>query len=162
MGTYIKPCHGCPLRHDCELRDEWRQRLQGIGLRSATFNCPRLTAQLRVGRRVKINTVTGVHYDRYGESHAKRQDVTATITGVQDTKFSCVVDPDYISLDPDDHAEDLRNIDRIRFRKTAPHTRIKAFLDEPDLATCRLGQVQRDGKCESPWCERKEMRVCSL
>lgn len=149
MGVYIKPCHGCPLGKECDLRADYRNRVANLGLRSATFDCPRLAAELRLGRRIEISTVVGIGVDQYGEEYgAIRSCVPATITSVYRTSFACVIDKGAISESPDDHADGLRNIAAVRFRRYQPHTRILRFLDEPDAPSCANGRIMRDGICD--------------
>lgn len=148
MGVYIRPCRGCPLRDGCEQRDEWRDRVGGLGLRSATIRCGKLSAELRLGRRIEID-VPHIVASAGGPEDAETVrrgslPVKATIVGARDDQFSCVVDPGQPGVEWEGVG---RNV---RFRRTLPARRIRRFLSEPDAALCASGRVQRDGSCDRP------------
>lgn len=147
----IKPCHGCPFREGCELRDEFRARARGVGASSVTFRCGRLLEKLPPGTRIVITTpgkYTGYHYDGSEADCIQHIPVKATVTVCEDRgRFACVIDPGQIV---DEHEEDAGSIpDKYRFRKLAPISRIKEILDEPALPICKAGNVVHDGKCDS-------------
>ena len=143
MGVRLNPCFGCPLSEGCELRAEWRKRVSGLGLRSATFDCPHLTKAIRPGRRVEIMAPFAVwtdgHYDGPQMDIVKRP-VAATITiAASGHYFVCTIDP----------RDDMET--KFRFRRKMRHSRIRRFLDEPDERLCpALSHVVRDGKCDAP------------
>jgi len=153
MGTCINPCRGCPLRDGCALRAEWRQKVCGLGLRNAWFVCPTLAKEIRPGRRIQVTIpVMGIGYDYRGGEHecfGGRKMVRATITtaDARNHTFACVVDPGQIS--EEEQFSNSKTIDEIRFLKRRHHWRIVQFLDEPDLPLCKLGNVLRDGKCDT-------------
>lgn len=138
----LTPCFGCPLRHGCALRDEWRAKVGGLGLRRADFKCPRLTAEIRPGRRVEILHPFFVRSHSYDEPYTRTdKPVRATIQTTDDRhRFSAIVDPGQFTVDdcaavPRDGPggqTDEQKIDRYRYRKRMRHARIVRFLDEPD------------------------------
>lgn len=139
MGVYIKPCRGCPARQGCDLRDEFRRRVSGLGLRSASFRCARLSSVVRLGRRILVSTMRLKNYSNYEPDYRlERVAVPATIVGYHDAKFSCVVDKGSIYGDVD---EDVPVKDIWRFRKKKPVSQIIKFLDEPDREICTNGRV---------------------
>jgi len=155
----LNPCHGCPARDGCEQREVYRAAVAGIGARNVSFTCAVLAARMKPGTRITISTptVTFGGYRHYTDEPIERwgvKDVAATILATRpDHKFSCVVDPG--ELDAECVAED-KDVNRLRFRKMRPHTRIKAFRDEPPLKVCEGGNVLRDGACDrrDEWCCR--------
>lgn len=162
MAVRINPCHGCPAREGCKQREEFRRRVSGLGLRSATFRCDRLAAELRRGRRVLVPTpcpkATGRYYDGDGWT-VQMVAVPATITNSHDGWFSCVIDPGrvYGGINGDE----TENTDKYRFRRRMRAARIVRFLDEPDRAFCEVGArlLLPSGECDRPlgeWCECKQ------
>ncbi len=135
----IKPCHGCPLSKGCEQRETFRAAAKGTGAASITFRCPILSREVREGRRVLIH----VKMVASGESW----DDTAVYTGVAratilyakaDHSFSSAIDLDNFTPDEwADFREHARDPERLHFRRTAKHSRIAAFLDEPDAVACK-------------------------
>lgn len=140
MAVYLKPCTGCPLRHGCEQREDFRRRVRGLGLRSATFNCEKLAGALQLGTRVVIRHPIAVEYDTgygsFGEYKIVHVEVPATITGNGRAEFSCVVDRDALLASTRERDGDDSKIDIYRFRKTMPARRIVRFLNEPRRRLC--------------------------
>ncbi len=157
MGVYIKPCRGCPLREGCTDREELRRKACGIGAQSVRFACAKLASQVRPGRRITINTPVARWGSYYGEpEHAvSRESVSATIHTVRsDYSFGAVVDREAmeaIAAQPNVVKEQWTSeeIEKRRFRRVQPHSRIVMFLDEPDRGRCEAGQIKRaDGSCD--------------
>lgn len=154
MGVYIKPCHGCPIGRNalCEQREAFRAAACNVPLlRSASFKCPIIDSEVRPGRRVVVSdVVVGMREcGRYEPDYeAVRRSVPATITAAGGGSFACVIDKGEISQDPDDHADGVRDVAALRFRKRMPIRRIERFLDEPDAEICDFGNVVRGGRCE--------------
>lgn len=85
MSVYLKPCTGCPLRDGCEQRDDFRKRVRGLGLRSATFNCDRLKAAIAPGIGVLLREL---YYGAY--PHLRPQ--SAVSAGIVETcNIECVL-----------------------------------------------------------------------
>lgn len=161
MSVYLKPCTGCPLRDGCEQRDDFRKRVRGLGLRSATFNCDRLKAAIAPGTRIVIShpiTVEmGGGYYSGPQYDILREDLPATIvsSGVDD--FSCVIDRSALAEAIElNEAEGADKIDTYRFRKTMPARRIVRFLDEPKRRICGCGKVVLPGG----GCDKKSEEDC--
>jgi len=152
MAVYLRPCTGCPLRVGCKQRDEFRQRVAGLGLRSATFNCALLKSALAPGTRIVVRHPIGVETSGYsGEPYYDivRVELPATIIGSGRDDFSCVIDRDALVAAIEEHEADADKLDIYRFRKTMKHTRIVRFLDEPRRALSPCGRPKRpDGKCD--------------
>jgi hypothetical protein len=150
MSVRINPCHGCPLREGCDQRDEFRRKVRGLGLRSATFRCQRLDDGLRKGRRIMISTPQ--MRDR-GSSYnpdycVEMVAVPATITSSYDGMFTCVIDPGHVYGRVFEDAPAGEDVDKYRFRRRMKAQRIIKFLDEPDMALCDTGRVVRNGQCD--------------
>ncbi len=162
MSVHIKPCHGCPLGKGCQQRAEFRVKVAGLGLRSATFDCSILKEKLAPGTRIVIG-VPMFGADEYGEEFrfCGRREVKATIHASKGGKFACVIDREHEELMIDDSGE-LKRPERIRFRKMQPHTRIVKWLDEPKRRMCALGSpMLSDGTCDRPageqcWCKQDQ------
>lgn len=151
MSVHIKPCHGCPLRTGCQLRNEFRSKVHGLGLRSASFACPILDEKLQPGTRIEIG-VPIFGPDQYDESYhfTGRHKVKATILSSKNGSFSCVVDPEHQEFMVE-NGGDIRNPGLIRFRKTQKHHRIIRWLDEPKRERCEVGSIKLpDGTCDVP------------
>lgn len=149
MAVRLNPCFGCPLRQGCELRDEWRAKVNGLGLSSATFKCPRLSDAIRPGRRITVELPRIVAVGNYElEEEARRGSVeaTATVLGFDGLHFTCVLDPDQAAFD---EAPPVHDPDKARFLKRRRYSRIKRFLDEPDLRLCPGGNVLRNDHCDT-------------
>lgn len=152
MSVRINPCFGCPLKVGCTQRTEFSKRVSGLGLRSATFNCAKLDAALSPGTRIVVTMpVIGQDEDGSYEYNVGRHDVPATIVTSAGNKFSCIVDADAVKT-----MEDLgylgENVDpnKIRFRKTMRHSRIKRFLSEPKRRLCEFGNpILLSGMCDT-------------
>ena len=152
MAVRINPCFGCPLRRGCDLKAEFSKRVAGLGLRSATFNCPTLSAKLAKGARIVV-TMPEMGATEYGDADVQcgRREVNATIHNVTGFMFACVVDKTDIQAMVDDGVvAESANPDRIRFRKRMRHSRIVRFLDEPRRQVCEFGNVVMDGGCDQP------------
>lgn len=149
MGVYIKPCRGCPLRDGCEQKADFSKRVAGLGLRSVTFKCDLLAAEIRKGRRVVIHQpILGERgpWDDPYDVKIGRKEVSATVTYVDGAyRFSAIVDPGQMT---EDESKDGGDLDKYRFRKRMFHGRLVRFLDEPDASFCQSGQLLRDGKCD--------------
>ncbi len=158
MGVHIKPCYRCPVSAGCTLRPVWRKKLRSLGLRTAAFDCPRLAAEIRPGRRVVITApVSGSSFDDDGYCPVHLRKVRATITATRpDRSFAATVDPGQMSAE--DWASEPKNgktADIFRFRRRMQAFRVVAFLDEPDARLCGSGHVQRNGECDVPEHEDK-------
>ena len=149
----INPCFCCPLRVGCPDKAAWKAKASATGFRSVTFDCARLTAELRPGRNIEIEIPRFEDERYYSEDSCEiimgRKLVRATIVSAYGSKFSCVVEPGQIS--EDEICPTIRDKDKIRFRKSRRHTTIKRFLTGPD-ATIRqgCGHIVRDGRCDIP------------
>lgn len=151
--TYIKPCRGCPLRHGCEQREDFRRRVRELGglARTVRFKCPKLGAEIRPGRRIIIrqpHRVPGAWDDDWGISS---EPLPATIVWVYpDHSFSATVDkaPFMALFDRQIDTTDIDDWEKRRFRKRQAHYRIIQFLDEPDRTVCALGCVGGRAACE--------------
>lgn len=153
MAVRINPCFGCPLRHGCELKGEFSKRVRGLGLRSATFDCPALSAKLAKGSRVVV-TMPEMGTTEYGDTYVQcgRREVNATIHNVSGFMFACVVDKaDVQAMVDDGVVAESADPDRIRFRKRMRHSRVVRFIDEPKRQICEFGNVVgRDGCDQRP------------
>lgn len=141
MGVYLKPCTGCPLRDGCKLRDEFRRRVNGLGLRSATFRCDVLAKALSPGTRIivshPITVETGGDYHSGPQYDVVREDLPATITSSDCDEFSCIIDREaLVAAIEAQEGEGLDKVDTYRFRKTMKARRIVRFLDEPKRCQC--------------------------
>lgn len=154
MSVYLKPCTGCPLRDGCEQRDEFRRRVKGLGLRSATFRCSILQAAIAPGTRIlvshPITVETGGDHYYSPQFEVIREDLPATITSSDCDEFSCVIDRDALVAAIELHeGEGLDKVDTYRFRKTMKARRIVKFLHEPRRNLCACGKVRLpDGSCD--------------
>lgn len=150
MAVRINPCYGCPISAGCELRDEWRHKVMGLGLRSVWFECPKLEDAIRPGRRVVIRHPVYDGDAEGGPEYVKHIEVKATITTIRTPghSFACVLDPGQITKE-DLFDNTKATAHEIRWRKTQAHRRIQKFLDEPDMPVCSNGNVTRDGVCET-------------
>lgn len=52
---YLRPCARCDLRGQCELRQEWRDKLRGQGIASVSFRCTKKWDRFKPGRRVSAH-----------------------------------------------------------------------------------------------------------
>lgn len=148
MSVHIKPCNRCPLREGCDHRMVLRERASGLGARSIHFDCPVLEGRVQPGVRIRISIPKVVEDGRseWPDYCVISKLVSATITSVRsDYSFGCIVDPG--EIDPEEIPEG-KDINLLRFRRNQPHTRIKAFLDEPRMTFCELGSLLRDGACD--------------
>jgi hypothetical protein len=154
MAVRLTPCFRCPLREGCELRDDWRRKVAGLGLTSAAFDCPKLSAELRPGRRIEISVPVVYNYLNEEGYSMGRKDVAATITYVDPKgRFTCTVDPGQID---ESMCPDGMDINKIRFRRKMRHIRIRRFLLGPDWPICEFShRVLRDG-----WCDGADDNCC--
>lgn len=147
MSVRLNPCYGCPIvrgqdRNACTLRNEFRAKIAGLGLRSATFNCPRLAEKLKPSTRIKVShPIIDYSGNGYSEYELARHDLPATITTADGNSFSCVIDRDAFLEAIDGDKEQEATVDKYRFRKTMKHSRIVAFLDEPPREICSGSNV---------------------
>jgi hypothetical protein len=144
MAVHIKPCHGCSFRDGCDLVSGFRSSVRSVpGLRSATFNCPRLETELRPGRRVLVCVVVGIDEDSFDSIY---DTVKATITSHKDGRVALTIDAG--QLDDYVQSESVGNKQLLRFRK-AKHMRIiEQFLDEPDAKISDCGNIIINGRCD--------------
>ncbi len=151
MSVRINPCYGCPIRNGCKQRDDFKQKVAGLGLRSATFNCARLSDRLAPGTRIVVNVPIFGEEDYYGEVAVGRQEVPATICTHKGNDFSCIIDLEAMKvLEEDGYLKDGADPNKIRFRKTMKHSRIVRFLDEPKRSICMFGNpILPSGKCDT-------------
>ena len=163
MAVRLNPCFGCPLGKSCELKADFKSRVSGLGLRSATFRCPKLKDALAVGTRIEIAAPVR-DYTKYSggdgefgfEYDITRVLVPATIVGCNDHKFACIVDREPLLAAMLKHGDRETNVDTVRFRKYMRHSRIVRFLDEPKVAMCKFGNPilpsgrhdVREGECD--------------
>lgn len=158
MSVRINPCHGCPVRRSgCDLVNEFKSRVSGLGLRSATFRCDTLKRAIAPGTRIEIsqpyidynNSRNGYH--DYGYT-IERIAVPATIHHSDGVSFTCVVDKaafDKIDEKYGNQVEDGDDRDKFRFRKTMKASNIIRFLPEPRRKICDFGNVlDEDGSCD--------------
>lgn len=154
MSVYLKPCTGCPLRKGCEQRDDFRRRVKGLGLRSATLNCDKLKKAIAPGTRILVPHPIRVEIGGSEWSGPEyvviRKDLPATIVGSGLDEFSCVIDRDaLLAAVAAEEGEDADKVDTYRFRKTMKARRIVKFLDEPRRNLCACGKVRLlDGSCD--------------
>lgn len=162
MAVRINPCFGCPLRSGCDQREDFAKRVRGLGLRSATFNCAKLTGALSVGTRIEIAAPIrdyGTSMDPGYEFAITRVVLPATIHSTDGSRFACVIDREAMQAAMDRHSDGETSVDAVRFRRTMRHSRIVRFLDEPRRKLCEFGNViTPDGKCDS----RNSECGCSL
>src|SRR5574341_1685609 len=136
----IKPCHGCPLRKDCEQVKDFQQRARGLGAISVSFRCERLKERLPPGTRIMMSMpvkrdVLDSYEPEYQIIHVS---MPATVLSISERgTFNAVMDRD-----------DRITEDRFRWRKTGPISRIKAILDEPQVPLCEFGVLQINGECD--------------
>ncbi len=164
MAVRLKPCFGCPVPKtgnvSClALRDQMRQRVRCLGLRSATFNCPVLLATFAPGTRVVIEqkylTEATYYYDG-PENAVSRRDVKATFLRQAIKVFlRSLIKPTLTTF----AGRHCRRVSETRiapgFRKRMPFSRIKKFLEEPRRMLCQYGNaLDEAGKCDSTecWC----------
>jgi len=141
MSVRLNPCFGCPIyrgqkRDACTTRNEYRAKIAGLGLRSATFNCPTLAERLKPGTRVQIMHPI-FHDGDWDGGSVSQEKVPATIHRQHLNEFACVVDRQpllELMLE-----EDAAKVDKVRFRKFMRHSRIVKFLDEPPREICSGG-----------------------
>lgn len=160
MSVRINPCYGCPIKEGCEQKAEYRRRVSGLGLRSATFRCERLKTRILPGTRIVVSMpIFGPSKYSDQDVFCGRREVNATIHSSDGMHFACVVDKSEI----DDMAEreelsESADRDRIRYRKTRRHSRIIRFLDEEPWRVCEFGGVvSPTGECANAHCSCQEV-----
>lgn len=158
--TYLAPCHGCPFRHGCQQRDDFKARTKGLGARQVRFACPVLDRELRPGRRIIMRArFMSPDENLWGDEVMAfwNGEVPATITAMrEDYKFSSIIDQD--ALTAEEWAavkERAHQPELIHRRKAATHRRIVRLLDEPDadpafdwaepVAASAQGDAREDG-----------------
>ena len=151
MAVRIFPCHGCPLRSGCHQRTELSSQVSGFGLGSAAFRCMWIEAELRRGLRVVMRHP----YTLYGSVTSEDYEIThlevpATIHSVRPHyRPSVIVDLDAPRPDADRIVLSDDELNKRRFRRAMPHTRIIRFLDEPDKLVCASGRILLPtGECD--------------
>lgn len=157
MSVALKPCRGCPVKKrrdaDClALNKIMLDRVSGLGLRSATFDCGILKRELRKGRRISINVPDFDEGFEYESPNAVQRSgsrlVSTTIVSYLGDRFACVIDAADMDGDRFLFPEGFDPA-KGRFRKPMPHTRIVEFLAEPDRPFCKYDKLQLpDGGCE--------------
>ncbi len=154
MAVRINPCFGCPLRKGCEQKQEFSKRVAGLGLRSATFDCSRLSEALSFGSRIVVKMPTFGPDEYEGTVFNGHREVNATIHSSDGNRFACVVDKADIDLMVEDEVlAESADPAKIRHRKTMRHTRIVRFLDEPKWTKCEShGLVSPSGDCAEREC----------
>jgi len=159
MAVRIKPCFGCPVAKsgnpECvSLKATMKDRVSGLGLRTAIFDCPILMAQCQPGTRVVIEQkymMTGYEYTGAEVDVVERSDVPATILSADATGFCAVVDKEAFDSILDEATEtSFRDKNLARFRRRMPFSRIKKFIYEPPRKVCGAGNTTHaDGSCDS-------------
>ncbi len=159
MSVRINPCYGCPIREGCEQKAEYRRRVSGLGLRSATFRCERLKTRIKPGTRIVVSMpIFGPSKYSDQDVFCGRREVNATIHSSDGMHFACVVDKSEIDdMEDSGQIAESADRDRIRFRKTMRHSRIVRFLDEPPWRVCEFGAVVSPfGSCGNSHCSCRE------
>ena len=163
MAVHLKPCHGCKIKHTgnaaCDaLHDQMRNRVSGLGLKTASFDCTILAGIYKPGTRIEIGTPIVISGD-YGMTATTRVPVKATITSYKNGKFTCVVDRTEMleAMEAsDDTSVDPENPEKFMPRRAKPVSSITRVLDEPPVAICDSGNPKTadDGYCEltNCWC----------
>ena len=155
MSVRINPCFGCPLSKGCEQKSDYKRRVSGLGLRSATFRCAKLSESLSAGTRIEIAAPVRDYTERgsrgfgdYGfEFEIIRVWVPATIVASKNHEFACIVDREPLLRAMRNHGDVETDVDKVRFRKYMRHARIVRFLDEPKAKLCAHGNpILADGR----------------
>lgn len=130
----INPCHGCPLKKECDLHLDFRQRAKGVGARTVSFRCGRIVEMIPPGTRITMS-MSWLDEDGGGWGPVIRQGaMKATVLTIEDdATFAAVMDRD----------EDISD-DKFRFRKKKHVRNIIEFLDEPPATICKRGNVMLD------------------
>jgi hypothetical protein len=176
MAVRIKPCFGCPVAKsgnpECaSLKATMKDRVSGLGLRTAIFDCPVLMASCTPGTRVVIPQKYMVDAPEvawsgeYSETRVASADVPATILSVDATGFSAVVDKEAFERVVDEASEgSFRDKTLARFRRRMPFSRIKSFIPEPPRKVCAAGNTTHsDGSCDSAsGCACMEIETLSI
>lgn len=163
MAVRINPCFGCPIKAGCSLRDDFRKRVSGLGLRSATFRCSRIEDALAPGTRISIEHPFRAAGDNfYGDYNIVRHEVPATISSSSGHMFSCIVDRDVLVDLLENYEGSETDPDKVRFRKTMRHSRIVKFLDEPKRRLCDNGNpILPSGDCDQRSSDKWVCSFCS-
>lgn len=152
MGVRIEPCHGCKLRVGCEQIVEFKSKASGIGARTVRFDCPKLLAEMRPGRRIMVATprARGCGHPYGPDMRIENVAVPATILRTSGFhQFSCVIDPGHVYGRLTHDGFELPD-EKYRFRRRMNHQRILRFLDEPDREICQFGNpiIPATGTCD--------------
>jgi hypothetical protein len=149
--TYVYPCRGCPLRDGCEQKAVFAERAKAAAAISIKFQCDKLAAEIRPGRRIVITKpVRDYYHDGYTDGTIiSGHEINATITEVYSGhQFRCT--EDLINPHTDDRLVDINGDDhKFRFRKKQKPYRIIRFLDEPDRKVCEHGRVLLETCCDA-------------
>lgn len=151
MSVRINPCFGCPLSKGCEQKSDYKRRVSGLGLRSATFRCAKLSEVLSAGTRVEIAAPIRDytrHEDDFGfQFEIIHAWVPATITASKGHEFACIIDREPLLMAMRNRGDLETDVDKVRFRKYMRHARIVRFLDEPKAKLCAYGNpILADGR----------------
>ncbi len=148
MSVRINPCFGCPLSKGCEQKSDYKRRVSGLGLRSATFRCAKLSEALSAGTRIEIAAPVRDYTQSDGvEFEIIRALVPATIIASKGHEFACIVDREPLLRAMRNRGDLETDVDKVRFRKYMRHARIVRFLDEPKAKLCDYGNpILADGR----------------
>jgi len=148
MSVRINPCFGCPLSKGCEQKSDYKRRVSGLGLRSATFRCAKLSEALSAGTRIEIAAPVRDYTQSDGvEFEIIRALVPATIIASKGHEFACIVDREPLLRAMRNRGDLETDVDKVRFRKYMRHARIVRFLDEPKAKLCAYGNpILADGR----------------
>lgn len=151
MSVRINPCFGCPLSKGCEQKFDYKRRVSGLGLRSATFKCAKLSEALSAGTRIEIAAPVRDYTQSDGdfgfEFKIIRAWVPATIVASKGHEFACIVDREPLLRAMRNRGDVETDVDKVRFRKYMRHARIVRFLDEPKAKLCAYGNpILADGR----------------
>jgi hypothetical protein len=80
----LTTCIGCPLRQNCEIRDEKRRQLKGLGLTEAKFKCSK--------RRTLFSPGQSVVFTSTRNTNGTEEDIEAWVWNWQGNKVRCVSD----------------------------------------------------------------------
>jgi hypothetical protein len=105
-----------------------------------------LAREVREGRRVLIHTKMVATGEGWDESVVYSGKARATILWANpDHSFTSAIDIDNFTPDEwADFREHADNPDKLHLRRTAKHSRIAAFLDEPDAVACKHLRYQAE------------------
>ena len=153
--TYMAPCHDCLIKRGCDLREDFRQRIAGLGARSVRFKCSILDRELRMGRRVQVRMTLpdeerwspSPYYDHDGSWRERVVSGTLLSGPTRDYRFGFLIDADALSDEEWTEAQaGLRNPEKVRTRSRLRHSRIVSFLDEPDRSEAEIEAFFRNAR----------------